>query len=196
MCDRIIVPAESLNEVQKVELVNIFVDSFAYMFAFTNKREDLVDLFSVSLDYSMMYACLADDKVLGLLGLGTNKKRTVVVDVTTYRSIFGDKSGKMIARIMKMMCGKPVVKLDTDLYIDFLAVGKNLRGQGIGTLLLDFTFAMPEYKDSYLDVLSKNTEAKKLYERLGYHVHKKNYLTVFFLGDGSYLIKMKRPFQG
>lgn len=85
-----------------------------------------------------------------------------------------------------------VVNKDTDLYVDFLATSKEARGKGIATKLLTFCFAMPEYENYYIEVLSKNTNAKNLYERVGFSIVKKQYISFISLLGFGYPIKMKK----
>jgi ribosomal protein S18 acetylase RimI-like enzyme len=82
-----------------------------------------------------------------------------------------------------------VVNNNTDIYID---VTKNARGRGVATKLLEFAFSLPEYKECYIEVLSKNLTAKKLYEKCGFIVYKKKPFSFITLMGHGYPIKMKR----
>lgn len=196
MNSKTIVCASSLDDAKKRELAEIVVDGFAdTMSSISKNKADLAKLFIASFDYSMVYSCLCNDKICGMVGIGTNMQRPFNVDKQVCIDLFGKFKGKMVGYQLCMMLEKPAVKNDTDLYIDFLTTDSNVRGQGIGTLLLEYLFEWTEYHDYYLDVLSQNRNAKGLYEKLGFEVYKKgfNLFSIFTImqGFGS-IVKMKK----
>ena len=65
---------------------------------------------------------------------------------------------------------------DSDLCIDYLATNLQMRNKGIATALLLFACELPEYEECYIEVLSKNIPAAKLYQKLGFAVHKKAFI--------------------
>lgn len=84
-----------------------------------------------------------------------------------------------------------VVKGDTDLYIDVLATLQQARGRGVATRLLQYSFDLPGYENYYIDVLSKNVNAKRLYEKMDFlEYNKVRFSFVAVMGYG-YPIKMK-----
>lgn len=62
-------------------------------------------------------------------------------------------------------------KKDTILYIDFMLVDKNMRGQGLGKKLLETAFAtFANITTCYLAVINKNISARAFYEHLGFRL--------------------------
>jgi len=63
-----------------------------------------------------------------------------------------------------------------DLYIADIAIDKSLRGQGIGSKVIEETIEYAKENNMNrvtLDADFKNTQAKKLYEKLGFHQYNK-----------------------
>ncbi|MBS5823545.1 MAG: GNAT family N-acetyltransferase [Clostridium argentinense] len=181
-----------LHETKKRETVELFVDGFRNIFLFTENKFELIELFLPSLDTSMIYVCCYKEKVVGVLGIGTNKKRVFCFDIKVCQKIFGKIKGMMIYKQLKLIAESPAVKKDSDLYIDYLTTDVSMRGKGIAIKLLDFACQLPEYNECYLEVLSKNTNAKGLYEKLGFKVYKKSFNFFTIIQGFGYPIKMKK----
>ncbi|WP_291563505.1 MULTISPECIES: GNAT family N-acetyltransferase [unclassified Clostridium] len=181
-----------LHETKKRETVELFVDGFRNIFLFTENKFELIELFLPSLDTSMIYVCCYKEKIVGVIGIGTNKKRVFCFDIQVCQKIFGKIRGMMIYKQLKMIAETPAVKNDSDLYIDYLTTDTDMRGKGIATKLLDFACQLPEYDECYLEVLSKNTNAKRLYEKLGFKVYKKSFNFFTVIQGFGYPIKMKK----
>lgn len=114
-----------------------------------------------------------ENKVLGFVGIATNKIRPIKLKQEVCINLFGKMQGSIICKQMNGIFQSKVVKEDTDLYIDSLATSKEARGKGIATKLLTYCFDLPEYENYYIEVLSKNINAKSLYEKLGFRIVKK-----------------------
>ena len=193
MQDSSIVRFLDLNEDNKREVIEIFVDGFGHMLTFAKTRDELLQLYNKSFNEELVYAYIIDEHVGGIMGLGTNVKRAIKVDRQTCEEIFGRGKGRIVYRILHKADGKPAVKNDTDLYIDFLATNVQNRKQGIATKMLEFACGLPVYKECYLDVLSKNDSAARLYQKLGFVVYKKAFnIFTFMQGLGRPILMKKR----
>ena len=192
MAAGVIVCFSDLDETKKLEVVEVFLDGFGHMFTFAKTRVEKVKLFSGSFEEALIYAYVTDNHVAGVLGLGTNLKRALKFDKQKCEGIFGKTKGRIVYNLLHKMAEVPAVKNDSDLYIDYLATDLQMRNSGIATKLLTFAFALPQYKECYIEVLSKNITAKKLYQKLGFTVHEKNF-NIFTLMQGlGYPIMMKK----
>lgn len=180
-----------INDKQFEEAIYVFVDSFQHLFTFAKNSEDLIVLFRESFVKEMIYVYIEDEKVLGFLGIATNKQRPLLFSTDVCKQLFGNIKGGIIYKQLNAMLTKPVVNKDDELYIDHLATSQKARGKGIGTTLLKYAFAMPGYTTWYLEVLSKNLNAKRLYESLGFVAYKKQYSLLALQGVGN-PIKMKK----
>jgi len=191
MTDKNIICFSELDENGKKEAIEIFVAAFGYMFTFA-QTDELVRLFTNSFNEEMIYVYMINNHVAGFLGLGTNIKAALKGDEQVCEEILGKWKGRMVYTQLFKKEEKPKVEKDSDLYIAYLATSVNVRKQGVGTKLLEFAFGMPGYTHCYLDVLSKNISAKKLYENLGFVAYKKKSHFFLFIQRLGHLIFMKR----
>ena len=175
-----IVCFSDLDEEEKREAIEVFIEGFGHMFTFAKTKNELTQFFTGAFEEPLMYACVSENHVAGILGLGTNVKRAIKLDQQKCMKLFGKSKGGMVYKLLHIIAGKPAVKNADDLYIDYLATDSRMRKRGVGTKLLNFAFSLPQYKVYYIEVLSKNQTAAKLYEQLGFTVHKKkfNILTI------------------
>lgn len=181
-----------LTEAQKLETVNIFIDGFANIMTFTKDRELLKRLFLEILHPTQTLVYVENEKVFGVLGIGTNKVRPIKFDKDVCKKVFGKFKGTMISIQMNAVFQGKAVNEDTDLYIDVITTSKEARGKGVASKLFKHLFEMEKYSCFYLEVLSNNRKAKKLYQQLGFTVYKeKRFSPVIVLGLG-YPIKMKK----
>lgn len=84
------------------------------------------------------------------------------------------------------------VEKETDLYIDVPATVKAARGKGVASRLIQYYLELPDFKTCHLEVLSKNANAKRLYERIGFVAYKHQRLSPTLLQGWGYPIKMKK----
>lgn len=185
----------ALNEIQKEEAVEVFIEGFGHMMNFTKEKEKLKTLFLTALNPSYVIAYVESQKVLGIVGIATNRIRPIKMEAGLCKKLFGKFKGLMICRQMNAIFQSQMVKEDTDLYIDVLATSKTARCKGVATALLNHSFTIKKYENYYIEVLSKNTNAKRLYEKIGFMEYKKCYVSILsFMGNG-YPIKMKKAAQ-
>ncbi len=138
------------------------------------------------------YAYVKDGIAVGIILLATNKLRPLKLNEAEAVKLFGKLKGMSMCRQINMFFQSKVVDEDTDLYIDILGVSKNMHRQGIGRKLLEFAFSMEGFNSYYLEVLSKNKNAKRLYEKLGFIDIKNSYFSPIRLMGYGYPIKMKK----
>ncbi len=183
---------EQLTSVQRIQFVEVFIDGFGHLFNFKKDKDKFIKLLAVSFHPQYSYCYIIDDVVVGVMMLATNQLRPLKFNEEEAVKLFGKTRGTMMCRQTNAFFQSNVVENDTDLYIDEIAVSNTVRGQGIGTKLLQYAFSMKGFNAYYLEVLSKNTNAKRLYERLGFKVYKKGYFSPVRLLGYGYSIKMRK----
>jgi ribosomal protein S18 acetylase RimI-like enzyme len=162
------------------------------MMTFSKDKQELKSLFSTAFHSSYIYTYIEKDKVLGILGIGLRDIRPIKLDLDQCIRIFGKLKGTILCKQMNLIFQSQVVKKDTDIYIDVLATTKIARGRGIATRLLEFAFSLQKYKECYIEVFSKNINARNLYEKCGFITYKKQPFSFIALKGYGYPIKMKR----
>jgi ribosomal protein S18 acetylase RimI-like enzyme len=181
-----------LNSKQKEEAIEVFIEGFGHMMTFSKDREELKCLFSASFHPAYIYVYLESGKVLGILGIASNRIRPIKLELNQCISLFGKFKGSIIYKQMSSIFQSQAVKNDTDLYIDVLATSKEARGRGVASKLLEYAFSLSQYKECYIEVLSKNLNAKRLYEKSGFIISKKKIFSFTVLMGLGYPIRMKR----
>ena len=193
MHDKNIVCFTDLDEKGRQEAVEVFVDGFGHMLTFAKTKDELLRLYAEAFEEELVYVYVINNRIGGIIGLGTNTKRPIKIDKQLCEELFGTRKGRMVYNMILKRDEKPAVKKATDLYVDFLATNVKMRKQGIATKMLAFACEMPQYNEIYLDVLSKNVSAIKLYENLEFVVYKKTFnIFTFTQGLGRPLL-MKKP---
>lgn len=182
----------SLDDDQQKKAVELFMEGFGSMMTFSKDgaliRNLLVEIFDTEL-----FKCYVEDgKVLGLIGVATNKVRPLNFVQESCVKYFGKLKGRMISSQMNGVFQKPVVKFADEIYIDVLVTGSEARRKGVGSALLNYAFAIKGYNTFYVHVFSKNLPAIKLYEKNGFIVEKREKFSLMrFMGNG-YPVKMKK----
>lgn len=187
-----IVSYENLTESEKIEFVEIFFEGFGHLFNLKKDIDKFKSLLCVSLHPINSYAYLSDNQVLGILLLATNKLRPLKLNEQVAIELFGKIKGVLMCRQINAIFQSKVVEKEKDLYIDVLGVSQKARKQGIGTELLRYAFSIEGFNTYFIEVLSKNINAKRLYKNIGFSEIKKNYFSPIRLLGYGFPIKMKK----
>ena len=192
--ERSIIQFGSLSEAQKLETAEIFIDGFGHFMTFTKDRNVLSSLVLHSINPLYTYVLVEGETVVGMLGIATNKVRPFKLEQNICINLFGKMKGNLLCKQLNAIFQSQVVKNDTDLYIDFLATSRQHERKGVATELLKFSFDLQGFEDYYIEVMSKNTKAKSLYEKIGFEVYKTSRFSPLSLSGYGYPIKMKLIF--
>lgn len=182
-----------LNHAQVEQAVAVFIDGFysIYAKAVSKDKTLLKELFIDAFDCDMVYVCLYEGRVVGFLGLGNSHKRCVALSKETCKHLLGNFKGAMIYMQMSGMLHEITVHGINEGYIDYIATDDNYRRKGIATRLIKYACDTLPYESYTLDVLSKNTTAKRLYEHLGFVQIKIKKNPLVILSGMGYQIVMK-----
>lgn len=181
-----------LSDKQKQEAVEVFIEGFGHLMTFSKDKATLKALFLSTLNPSYVLAYVEDEAVLGIMGIATNRVRPIKFDMDLCVKLFGKLKGSILCKQMNAIFQSQAVKGDTDLYIDILATAKTARNKGVATKLLNYSFDLPNYQIYYIEVFSKNVNAKRLYEQIGFTAYKENRFSLFSVRGFGYPIKMKK----
>lgn len=177
---------------QKEKTLEVFIEGFKHLMTFSKDEQELKVLLSNAFDPSLVYAYIENEKVIGMMGIATNRVRPIRLELEQCINIYGKLKGTVLCKQMNGIFQSQVVKRNTDLYIDVLATTKKERGKGVATKLMEYAFSLPNYEEYFIEVLSKNRDAKRLYERIGFKTYKKSPISFISLMGQGYPIKMKR----
>lgn len=181
-----------LSSSQKEEAVQLFLYGFGHFMTFSKdealKKKLFIEIFSPN--FFLCY--VEEDKVLGLMGLGTNKIRPIDFKKDICQKYFGKFKGSLISKQMNGIFQKSAVKNDKELYLDTLVTHPDYRNKGIGTELIKKTFSFGDYTSLVTEVFSKNENAINFYKRNGFTITKKHKFSIMRLFGSGYPIVMTK----
>ncbi len=124
-----------------------------------------------SLNDKMMFVATTENKIVGVLGMASRCHKSINIKLPVLLKI---NEVKFLKSFLLWQFIKSTPRED-ELFIEFIAVKPQYRGMGIGTSLLkeaiDFAHRCGSTRVR-LFVRGKNTDAKRLYENLGFVVEK------------------------
>jgi len=121
---------------------------------------------NIATDKCLVAIC--NGKLVGIMGIQTNKRGFVNPNLKTMVRIYGNFGG--ILRMGGLAILHHTIGTD-ELYVDGVAVASEMRGKGIGSHLfelLEQAVLKKRIKTISLEVIDTNPRAKALYERLGF----------------------------
>ena len=184
-----------LTDVQKAEAVDLFLEGFGHFMTFSKDEAAKKKLFIEIFDPELFICYLEEDNVLGLMGLGNNKKGPIDFKKENCQKYFGKLKGSLISKQMNAMFQKPAVSSDRELYLDTLVTASSARKKGIGTALINEACLFGDYESVVVEVFSDNENAIKFSEKNGFVTVKENKGSVMrFLGSG-YPITMSKTLR-
>jgi len=128
-----------------------------------------------SINANYVIVALANDQVVGLAGFKEAGGQLLDITPKIMRDTFGFIGGW--ARLLVLALFERKLEPDT-LLMDGIVVDADMRGQGIGSKLLDAIVdyaCTHQYAQVRLDVVDTNPRARQLYERKGFIAQKTEY---------------------
>ena len=181
-----------LTNEQKSEAVDLFLEGFGHFMTFSKDETGKKNLFTEIFDPELFMCYLEENKVLGLMGLGTNMKRPIDFKVEICRKYFGKIRGTLISKQMNAIFQKPAVSSERELYLDTLVTDPGCRKKGIGTALINAACSFGDYDSVIVEVFSDNENAIGFYEKNSFVRIKENKSSVMRLLGSGYPIVMKK----
>ena len=165
-----IVYRRGVPEDKRLEAAYLYDEAFGAKFSVAiPNREERIHLLSASFHLDFAFCALRGNDLVGLAGFQV--KGDSLTSGMTYRTILshlGVLRGNWAAMILSLYERTPA---PGELVMDGIAVKSEVRGQGVGTALLNdlISYATDEkFSKIRLDVIDTNSSAKKLYEKCGF----------------------------
>ena len=148
--------------------IRLYYEAFSKKFAHLMTPDEALEILTALLNEDQVICALQDGNLAGFAGIQHGKKRLFKSSIAPFIKNLGLLRG-LFAAFVLMLFGRP--HKSGELLMDGICVDKNMRGQGVGTLLLQATFDFAKqhnYKTIRLDVVDTNPGARKLYARMGF----------------------------
>ena len=111
--------------------------------------------------------------IAGVLAISDCNSRAARVEIVSLKKQFGFFKGTIGAFILKKEFEGRLEYPVTTGYIDFVAVRKKYRQQGVATTLLQESMLFTNYRDFVLDVTDINHHAIQCYTKIGFEEFKR-----------------------
>ena len=166
-----IVKLSDLDDDRARLVTELLVDSFFPMFQGISKdRALLYRLFGPCLQPDLVDVLLQDGQIAGFVAASGCRQRAVVIRKDICIHVFGRVKGWVLAKQLHKLLSVPAVTEQTDGYIDFIATAPEFKRRGVAAALLAHVEQTAGYSRLYLDVITTNLPAIRLYEKVGYTV--------------------------
>ena len=136
-------------------------------------NQKVADAIANGLDIERFYVAETSGDVAGVVAISDCNGRAAKADKASLKKHFGFIKGIIGAIVLKEEFETLLDYPETTGYIEFVAVRKNYREQGIATTMLLESMKLTNYQDFVLDVTDVNTNAIKCYTKIGFEEFKR-----------------------
>ena len=160
---------ESLPDKQRDAAAELLFDSLKEKFGpVLGDDARAVRLISETFNPAMCLTAMVDDQLTGLLVLQTKDQAGMEPTLKDMQRHYGGLGGRL--RLLKLAILHHDTK-DDEMHIGALAVSPTIRGQGVGSKLIDMAELTANQQNKHelsLEVVDINPRARALYERVGF----------------------------
>ena len=183
-------PLSELTEEQISRTFDMFAEGFYFIFSpISRDKAKLRELFMASFDRDMGYVYLEGGVPMGFLSCGSSERQPVNMSKETCLRVLGRVKGSLVYRFAAPILAKPHTRDPREGYLDYLTTDPAFRGRGIGTKMFCYVCENLPYERYTFEVLSKNENAIRLYNKLGMRqVRVKNDPVASLVGHGRPII--------
>jgi ribosomal protein S18 acetylase RimI-like enzyme len=142
---------------------------FAKLNPILGAAEHGVAILEHDFDTERAITAIRGGRLVGIAGLRHDGRQLAALRLRTLAAAFGWPGALLKAALLDLVLARP--ERSGELALDGLVVASNVRGQGIGTRLLEEAFG---YARAYclssirLEVADENSAARRLYHRMGF----------------------------
>jgi len=168
----------NLPESSKIRASELVYEAFQKKInSVIKEKEKAIRIITKSINYSAGFYAFYENSLVGMAGTQSKGNRFIKVKFSYFHEEYGFFKA-LIKKIYFNFDSLGTIKKD-ELELTALSVQKEMRGKKIGTKLINNIILFvksKEYKKLKLTVVDTNPLAKKLYETIGFTIHKtKNY---------------------
>ena len=162
------------NETDRDAVAMCIAEGFEKDFSVLCKdNQKVADAIANGLNMERFYVADVDGNVAGVLAISDCNGRAARVEKVSLRKQLGIFKGIIGAFVLKEEFEKQLEYPVTTGYIEFVAVRKKNRKQGIASNMLRESMLLTNYQDFVLDVTDKNEKAIRCYSSIGFEEFKR-----------------------
>ena len=147
-----------------------FEKDFSILCKDTQKVSDAI---ASGLNMERFFVADIEGNIAGVLAISDCTGRAAKAEKSSLKKHFGFFKGIIAAFILKEEFEKHIEYPVTTGYIEFVAVLKKYRKQGIAATMLRESMLLTNYRDFVLDVIDVNESAIKCYTNVGFEEFKR-----------------------
>lgn len=136
-------------------------------------NQKVADAIAAGLDIKRFYVADRKGDIAGVLAISDCNGRAARVEKVSLKKQFGFFKGLIGALVLREEFEGQLEYPITTGYIEFVAVRKKYRKQGIATTMLQESMLLTNYQDFVLDVTDVNVGAIKCYMQFGFQEFKR-----------------------
>ena len=153
------------------QMSRVFVEGFyPWIKAVCNDKEKLTEVFAHMFDLSKFFIAIKGEQVAAMASC-TSSISPVVLDKKVFVQVLGQIRGRIAYVVLKrhmMNNSLPFAISPKTGVIEFVATAPEFRQQGAARALLTYIMNTQPYDAYMLEVADNNTNAVRLYEKLGF----------------------------
>lgn len=162
------------NETDRDSVALCIAEGFEKDFSVLCKdNQKVADAIAAGLNMERFYVADINGEVAGALAISDCNGRAARVERGSLKRQFGFIKGLIGALVLKEEFEGQFEYPVTTGYIEFVAVRKKYRKQGIATTMLKESIMLTNYQDFVLDVTDVNQNAIQCYTRVGFEEFKR-----------------------
>ncbi len=162
------------NETDRDSVALCIAEGFEADFSVLCKdNRKVADAIAGGLDMERFYVADINGDIAGVLAISDCNGRAARVEKASLKKQFGFVKGFIGALVLKEEFEGQLEYPVTTGYIEFVAVRKKYRKQGIATTMLQESMLLTGYQDFVLDVTDINQNAIQCYTKIGFKEFKR-----------------------
>lgn len=162
------------NEADRNRVASCIAEGFEKDFSVLCKdHKKVADAIGPGLNMERFYVADIEGDIAGVLAISDCNGRAAKVEKASLKKQFGFVKGSIGTLVLKEEFEGQLAYPITTGYIEFVAVRKKYRKQGIATALLKESMSLTNYQDFVLDVTDVNAGAIKCYTQCGFQEFKR-----------------------
>lgn len=136
-------------------------------------NQKVADAIAAGLNLERFYVADMNGTIAGVLAVSDCNGRAARAEKVSLKKHFGFLKGVISTFVLKEEFEKQLEYPVTTGYIEFVAVRKKYRRQGIAATMLQESMLLTNYQDFVLDVTDINDNAIQCYTRIGFEEFKR-----------------------